>query len=146
MAYLDVLKEVQETTLTHERLLNRLRSELSKFSRGSSGEESVKELVEDLRHNRRAYLNLTVLIYGKGKAPNSLSEDVYTLLEYNILVAFNNELELLSKVSKYVREGRMKLMSLEDLLNDIETVNNIINHFSRAINAARSGKGVPNPE
>ncbi|MEM0361952.1 MAG: hypothetical protein QXY36_00300 [Sulfolobales archaeon] len=133
MTYFELLKEVQEITLTHERLLNRLRVELGRFSRGSNNEELVKDLIEDLRYYRRTYINLTNMISKKGVKFNEVRDELYTLLEYNILISLNNELELLTKISKYVREGRMRLIMLEDVLNDIESVNIILNHLSNAI-------------
>lgn len=133
MAYFELLKEVQEITLTHERLLNRLRVELGRFSRGSNNEELVKDLIEDLRYYRRAYVNLTTMISKRGVKFNEVRDDLYTLLEYNILISLNNELELLTKISKYVREGRMRLIMLEDVLNDIKSVNTILSHLSNAV-------------
>ncbi|MEM1897999.1 MAG: hypothetical protein QXD36_02730, partial [Sulfolobales archaeon] len=83
MTYFELLKEVQEITLTHERLLNRLRVELGRFSRGSNNEELVKDLIEDLRYYRRTYINLTNMISKKGVKFNEVRDELYTLLEYN---------------------------------------------------------------
>lgn len=130
MACLEVLKELQETTLIRERLLNRLRNELSKFVRGSGDEEVVKDLIEDLRFNRRNYIKLSAEISKKGVLTNELSNDLSTLIEYNVLIALNNELELLSRVYKYVQEGRIKLLMLEDIHGDIELINDIMYRFS----------------
>ncbi|MCS7108042.1 MAG: hypothetical protein RMH77_06250 [Sulfolobales archaeon] len=130
MACLEVLKELQETTLIRERLLNRLRNELSKFVRGSGDEEVVKDLIEDLRFNRRNYIKLSAEISKKGVLTNELSNDLSTLIEYNVLIALNNELELLSRVYKYVQEGRIKLLMLEDIHSDIELINDIMYRFS----------------
>ncbi|MEM1600672.1 MAG: hypothetical protein QW339_01685, partial [Sulfolobales archaeon] len=98
-----------------------------------NNEELVKDLIEDLRYYRRTYINLTNMISKKGVKFNEVRDELYTLLEYNILISLNNELELLTKISKYVREGRMRLIMLEDVLNDIESVNIILNHLSNAI-------------
>ncbi len=133
MAYFEVLKEVQEATLIHERLLNNLRVELGKFGKCSCNEESIKDLIEDLRYNRRIYVNLTAKDLRNVMTSNNLDDGLYTLVEYNVLVTLNNELELLTRVHRYVQEGRMKYIISEDILNDIESVNNIMDMFSKAI-------------
>lgn len=134
MTYFEVLKEVQEATLTHERLLSKLRVELSKFSKCYCNEELVKDLIEDLRHNRRTYANLTTKNL-RNMIISNVDDGLYTLVEYNVLVTLNNEIELLTKIYRYVQEGRMKFIILEEVLNDIESVNDIMNRLSKTIYA-----------
>ncbi|MEM2157468.1 MAG: hypothetical protein QXO72_00435 [Sulfolobales archaeon] len=135
MAYFEVLKELQETTLIRERLLSRLRTELSRFVRGSGNEELVKDLVEDLRFNRRNYINLTTKISKGSMLSDDVNRELYTLLEYNVLVALNNELELLSKISRYIQEGKLRLLMLDEIYDDIESVNDIMIRFVNLIPA-----------
>ncbi|MEM0453585.1 MAG: hypothetical protein QXO98_02900 [Sulfolobales archaeon] len=135
MAYFEVLKELQETTLIRERLLSRLRTELSRFVRGSGNEELVKDLVEDLRFNRRNYINLTTKISKGSMLSDDVNRELYTLLEYNVLVALNNELELLSKISRYIQEGKIRLLMLDEIYDDIESVNDIMIRFVNLIPA-----------
>lgn len=143
MAHLEILKELQETTLIREKLLSKLRSELIKLVKGSGDEDVIKDLVEDLRLNRRKYINLSFKICdNRGSLPNELNEDLYTLLEYNVLIALRNELELLSKIYKYIQGGKIRLLMLEDISSDIESVNEIIDRFAAALPTLRD---VPPP-
>jgi hypothetical protein len=133
MSYFEVLNEVQEITLRHERLVNRLRVELSKVSSGSHNEDLIKDLVEDLRRTRRVYSSVTSKVSGIELKDSNVGNDLYTLIEYNVLIALNNELELLKTLSKHIRRGKIKSIELDDIVNDVSHVNEILASLSNSI-------------
>ena len=133
MSYFEILNEVQEITLRHERLINRLRVELSKVSSGRHSEDLIKDLVEDLRHARKVYSSVTSKVSSIELNNSNVSNELYTLLEYNVLIAFNNELELLRILSKHIRRGKIKSIELNDIVNDISHVNEILVSLSNSI-------------
>ncbi|MCC6021535.1 MAG: hypothetical protein LM560_00205 [Desulfurococcaceae archaeon] len=133
MAYFEVLNEVQEITLRHERLVNRLRVELSKVSSGSHNEDLIKDLVEDLRRTRRVYSSVTSKVSSIELKDGNVGNDLYTLLEYNVLIALNNELELLKILSKHIRRGKIKSIELDDIVDDVSHVNEILASLSNSI-------------
>jgi hypothetical protein len=133
MSYFEILNEVQEITLRHERLINRLRVELSKVSSGRHSEDLIKDLVEDLRHARKVYSSVTSKVSSIELSNSNVGNELYTLLEYNVLIAFNNELELLRILSKHIRRGKIKSIELNDIVNDISHVNEILVSLSNSI-------------
>jgi hypothetical protein len=133
MSYFEVLNEVQEITLRHERLVNRLRVELSNVSSGSHNEDLIKDLVEDLRRTRRVYSSVTSKVSGIELKDSNVGNDLYTLIEYNVLIALNNELELLKTLSKHIRRGKIKSIELDDIVNDVSHVNEILASLSNSI-------------
>ncbi len=133
MSYFEILNEVQEITLRHERLINRLRVELSKVSSGRHSEDLIKDLVEDLRHARKVYSSVTSKVSSIELNNSNVGNELYTLLEYNVLIAFNNELELLRILSKHIRRGKIKSIELNDIVNDISHVNEILVSLSNSI-------------
>ncbi len=125
MDYLNVLNEVQEFTLRRERILQKLRRELIRFSKCSCNEDLVRDLIEDLRESRRKYVNVVVNI--DKNLMNVDDDQLFTLLEYSAIIGLNNELEILNIVCKYVRNGKITSIQLNEVLNDIEAVKSVIN-------------------
>jgi len=127
MNYFEILKEVQDVTLRRERLLTRLRRELGRFSRCSCNEEVIRDLVDSLRSARRRYASLIEVISSSGLSLTSSEvSDLLTLLEYNALIALNNELELLDLIATQIHNGNVSLIELGEIDCDRDDVRNLL--------------------
>lgn len=130
--YPDLLNEIQEFTLRRERILQKLRRELIKFNKCSCNEDLIRDLIEDLRDSRRRYFNVVVGI-DRDYLMSVNDNQLITLLEYSTIIGFNNELEILNIICRYIRSGRITSIQLHEVLNDIEVVKNVINVLSNKI-------------
>lgn len=125
----EALNNLQEITLRRERLLQRLRRELTRFSRCLCNEDFIRDLIRDLRDSRQKYVNT---ISDNIEYLRNFNDDrINTLLEYSALVGFNNELELLIMIYRYVRNGKIRSIEVSEILKDIEDVKYVINVLNK---------------
>lgn len=125
----ELLNSLQEVTLKRERLLKRLRRELTKFGKPVCSEDFIRGLLMDLRDSRQRYADLVASRVGYLRSLND--NGINTLLEYSTLIGLRNELELLTILYRYVRSGRITSIRATEILEDMESVKRIINMLSQ---------------
>ena len=90
-------RNVETLTLKRDKLLSKLRKQVSDLEKGRVSFEEVKETLDKLRRTRKVLFKSLEVSKASGLSAEYV-EPLTTLLEFTLMVSVNDEKELLQKI------------------------------------------------
>ncbi len=121
----DVFKNMEKAVLRRDELLNKLRKQIEEL--GNINDYEVNRLMNTVRRLRRSRRNLIKILSNLklNDIDESFNDLVKTLAQFTLLVAVNDEEELVKEVVSRFKEGGVSSDVIRELEDDLREVNKL---------------------